>query len=177
MVSRTDLVRVSEHVYEVPAGYRDDMRVPARVYADDYILEQAEGDRSLEQLVNVATLPGVVGQVLAMPDMHQGYGFPIGGVAATALPDGVISPGGVGYDINCGVRLLSAAIDARISAPISPGCWRPSTPGWAPGWARRVPCAWGRRNCAGCSRRAPGGPSPRATARRRTWNTPRSGAA
>ena len=120
MVSRTDLVRVSEHVYEVPAGYRDDMRVPARVYADDYILEQAEGDRSLEQLVNVATLPGVVGQVLAMPDMHQGYGFPIGGVAATALPDGVISPGGVGYDINCGVRLLSAAIDAQDLRPHIP---------------------------------------------------------
>src|SRR5918994_2065621 len=66
-----------------------------------------ERDRSLEQLQNVATLPGIVGAALAMPDIHQGYGFPVGGVAATELPDGVVSPGGVGYDINCGVRLLA----------------------------------------------------------------------
>ncbi len=120
MVSIRDLVRVDEHVYEVPVGFREDMRVPARLYADEYILEQAEGDRSLEQLVNVATLPGVVGRALAMPDMHQGYGFPIGGVAATALPDGMISPGGVGYDINCGVRLLSSAIEAEALRPHLP---------------------------------------------------------
>lgn len=83
------------------------MRVPARVFADAEILDEIHGDRSLEQLQNVATLPGIVGAALAMPDVHQGYGFPVGGVAATAPPDGVVSPAGVGYDINCGVRLLA----------------------------------------------------------------------
>jgi tRNA-splicing ligase RtcB len=83
------------------------MRVPARVFADEEILAEIRDDRSLEQLQNVATLPGIVGAALAMPDVHQGYGFPVGGVAATAPPEGVVSPGGVGYDINCGVRLLA----------------------------------------------------------------------
>ncbi len=84
------------------------MRVPARIFADRELLDGIRGDRSLEQLQNVATLPGVVEAVLGMPDVHQGYGFPVGGVAATEPPDGVVSPGGVGYDINCGVRLLAA---------------------------------------------------------------------
>lgn len=83
------------------------MRVPARVFVDEEMLAAIGEDRSLEQLQNVATLPGIVGAALAMPDVHQGYGFPVGGVAATATPDGVVSPGGVGYDINCGVRLLA----------------------------------------------------------------------
>jgi tRNA-splicing ligase RtcB len=87
------------------------MRVPARVFADEILLDAIRGDRSLEQLQNVATLPGIVDAALAMPDIHQGYGFPVGGVAATELPDGVISPGGVGYDINCGVRLLALPLD------------------------------------------------------------------
>jgi tRNA-splicing ligase RtcB len=82
------------------------MRVSARLIADEELLEALGQDRSLEQLVNVATLPGIVGYALAMPDIHQGYGFPVGTVAATTVPDGVVSPGGVGYDINCGVRLL-----------------------------------------------------------------------
>ena len=84
------------------------VRVPARVFADDELLDAIRADRSLEQLENVATLPGIVEAAIAMPDIHQGYGFPVGGVAATELPDGVVSPGGVGYDINCGVRLLAA---------------------------------------------------------------------
>ena len=88
------------------------MRVPARVFADPELLRAIRADRSLEQLQNVATLPGVVGAALAMPDIHQGYGFPVGGLAATEPPDGVVSPGGVGYDINCGVRLLVAGIAA-----------------------------------------------------------------
>jgi tRNA-splicing ligase RtcB len=88
------------------------MRVPARVFADRELLAELEHDRSLEQLANVATLPGITGAALAMPDMHQGYGFPVGGVAATAGPDGTISPGGVGYDINCGVRLLALPLTA-----------------------------------------------------------------
>jgi tRNA-splicing ligase RtcB len=94
-------------LWEVPADARPDMRVPARVFADGELLDAIRRDASLEQLENVATLPGIVGAALAMPDIHQGYGFPVGGVAATALPDGVVSPGGVGYDINCGVRLLA----------------------------------------------------------------------
>jgi tRNA-splicing ligase RtcB len=88
------------------------MRVPARVFADEEILAAILRDRSLEQLQNVATLPGIVDAALAMPDIHQGYGFPVGGLAATELPDGVVSPGGVGYDINCGVRLLALPLTA-----------------------------------------------------------------
>ncbi|MGH3079139.1 MAG: RtcB family protein, partial [Gaiellaceae bacterium] len=103
----SELVRIDDTTWEFPASARDDMRVPARVFADEEILEEIKGDLSLEQLQNVATLPGIVGAAIAMPDIHQGYGFPVGGVAATELPDGVVSPGGVGYDINCGVRLLA----------------------------------------------------------------------
>ena len=98
--------------WEIPAAARSDMRVPARVFADRELIEAISKDRSLEQLQNVATLPGIVDVALAMPDIHQGYGFPVGAVAATELPDGVVSPGGVGYDINCGVRLLAAPFSA-----------------------------------------------------------------
>jgi tRNA-splicing ligase RtcB (3'-phosphate/5'-hydroxy nucleic acid ligase) len=100
-------LRLDATTWEIPAATRSDMRVPARIFADEEILAEISGDHSLEQLENVATLPGVVGAAIAMPDIHQGYGFPVGGVAATELPDGVVSPGGVGYDINCGVRLLA----------------------------------------------------------------------
>jgi tRNA-splicing ligase RtcB (3'-phosphate/5'-hydroxy nucleic acid ligase) len=103
----SELVEISEVLWEIPASARSDMRVPARVFADRELLAAIGGDSSLEQIQNVATLPGIVGAALAMPDVHQGYGFPVGGVAATELPDGVVSPGGVGYDINCGVRLLA----------------------------------------------------------------------
>src|SRR5215210_6212965 len=99
-------------LWEIPARARTDMRVPARVFADAELIEAIRADRSLEQLQNVATLPGIVEAALAMPDIHQGYGFPVGGIAATAVSDGVVSPGGVGYDINCGVRLLAAPFSA-----------------------------------------------------------------
>src|SRR5438128_2130015 len=102
--------RTGEVVWEVPAS--GGMRVPARVFADEALFEAIERDGSLGQLVNVAMLPGVVDAALAMPDAHQGYGFPVGGVAAMELPDGVVSPGGVGYDINCGVRLLALPLTA-----------------------------------------------------------------
>jgi tRNA-splicing ligase RtcB (3'-phosphate/5'-hydroxy nucleic acid ligase) len=102
----SELRRVGEVEWELPAT--GPMRVPGRVFADTELLDAIGADGSLDQLRNVATLPGVVDAVLAMPDVHQGYGFPVGGVAATALPDGVVSPGGVGFDINCGVRLLAA---------------------------------------------------------------------
>ena len=94
------------------AERRADMRVPARVFADADLLRAIRDDDSLVQLQNVATLPGVVSAALAMPDIHTGYGFPVGTVAATGLPDGVVSPGGVGYDINCGVRLLALPVGA-----------------------------------------------------------------
>ncbi len=109
--------KIDPYLFEIPISFRAGMRVPARFYADDELAAAMTGDRSLDQLVNTASLPGVVGHVLAMPDMHQGYGFPIGGVVATALPDGAISPGGVGYDINCGVRLLASHLDAEQVAP------------------------------------------------------------
>ena len=103
----SELRRIDDTLWEIPAEARSDMRVPARVFADQELLDAIAGDSSLEQLENVATLPGVVDAALAMPDIHQGYGFPVGGLAAMELPDGVVSPGGVGYDINCGVRLLA----------------------------------------------------------------------
>jgi tRNA-splicing ligase RtcB len=106
----SELRRIDETLYEIPAEARPDMRVPARVFADAELLEAISTDKSLEQLQNVATLPGIVGAAIAMPDIHQGYGFPVGGLAATELPDGVVSPGGVGYDINCGVRLLALPV-------------------------------------------------------------------
>lgn len=111
-----DLQRISPNEWLIPQNFRADMRVPVRIFATRELLEQIMGDKSLEQAVNVATLPGLVGQVVVMPDMHQGYGFPIGGVAATRLPHGVISPGGIGYDINCGVRLLASDIEAESAA-------------------------------------------------------------
>jgi tRNA-splicing ligase RtcB len=104
---------VDELLWEVEPGERTDLRVPARVYADAELLEAIRDDDSLVQLQNVATLPGIVDAALAMPDIHAGYGFPVGAVAATELPDGVVSPGGVGYDINCGVRLLALPVSAR----------------------------------------------------------------
>lgn len=111
MISLQDLKRISDYEWEIPQSYRHDMRVPVRVFATRRLLEKVMEDASLEQAVNSATLPGLVGQVLVMPDMHQGYGFPIGGVAATRYPEGVISPGAIGYDINCGVRLLASQIE------------------------------------------------------------------
>ena len=117
MVALTDLQRIDKYVWEVPSTYRQDMRVPARIIASKPLLEQALTDKSIEQLVNATTLPGIVGHALAMPDVHQGYGFPVGGVAATRLPDGVISPGGIGYDINCGVRLLATQLFADEIEP------------------------------------------------------------
>ncbi len=117
MIGIDDFKQIEPYVYEVAASYRDDMQVAARFYADAELLEGVRNDRSLEQLINTACLPGAVKYALAMPDIHQGYGFPIGGVLATRLPDGVISPGGVGYDINCGVRLLATHLQLEEVSP------------------------------------------------------------
>jgi tRNA-splicing ligase RtcB len=106
-----DPVLVAPGVHEIPVTERAGMRVPVRVVADGELLADIRRDRSLDQLAQVATLPGIVDFAIGMPDMHEGYGFPVGGVAATAGPDGVISPGGIGFDINCGVRLLTTGLD------------------------------------------------------------------
>jgi tRNA-splicing ligase RtcB len=104
--------QIDETLWEIDVGFRADMRVPARVYADERLWPQISSDRSLDQLVNVATLPGVTTAVYAMPDAHEGYGFPVGGVAAFDVESGIVSPGGVGYDINCGVRMLVSELHA-----------------------------------------------------------------
>jgi len=111
MVSLDNLIRLNQFEWEIPQSYRADMRVPVRIFATRQLLDEIKGDKSLDQAVNAATLPGLVSPVVVMPDVHQGYGFPIGGVAATRLPDGIISPGAIGYDINCGVRLLASQIE------------------------------------------------------------------
>ncbi len=108
MINKSDLGKINEYIWEIPKSYRRDMRVPALIFASEELLEEIFRDRSLEQLVNVTTFPGIQKNAIVMPDAHQGYGFPIGGVAATSYPDGAISPGGIGYDINCGVRLLKS---------------------------------------------------------------------
>jgi tRNA-splicing ligase RtcB (3'-phosphate/5'-hydroxy nucleic acid ligase) len=105
--------RIDPWRWEIPTTFQPGMRVPGLIYTDREMLEQIGRDQSLDQVANVAALPGIVGYSLAMPDIHQGYGFPIGGVAATdPSAGGVISPGGVGFDINCGVRLLRTGLEA-----------------------------------------------------------------
>ena len=106
-------------LWEIPPDARPGMRVPGRIYADEGLFEAIRRDGSLEQVANAATLPGIVTASLAMPDIHQGYGLPVGGVVATDTADGVVSPGGVGYDINCGVRLartdlLASEVKGRL---------------------------------------------------------------
>ena len=117
MVSLQDLIKVSNHEWEIPQSFRGNMRGPVRIFSTRELLEQILGDKSLEQAINASTLPGLVGAVVVMPDMHQGYGFPIGGVAATQFPRGVISPGAIGYDINCGVRMLASSIELEVALP------------------------------------------------------------
>lgn len=96
--------------YLIPKSTNPKMNVDVLIYSSPHLLEQITKDLSLRQAINVATLPGIVGKALVMPDCHQGYGFPIGGVAAMDLKEGVVSPGGVGFDINCGVRLLKTSL-------------------------------------------------------------------
>src|SRR5208282_3011098 len=99
------LKRVSDTVWEIPASYKEGMRVPARIYATEKLAREMD-EGVVDQVTNVATLPGIQKYALCMPDGHWGYGFPIGGVAAMDEQSGVISPGGIGFDINCGMRLV-----------------------------------------------------------------------
>jgi tRNA-splicing ligase RtcB len=112
-----EITRIGRHVYHIePEGA---MRVPGIVFADEQLLMQADRQQALQQVCNVATLPGIVKASIAMPDIHWGYGFPIGGVAAmSAADDGVVSPGGVGFDINCGVRLLRTDLQIDEVRPL-----------------------------------------------------------
>ena len=119
------LEQVGPCQWRIPKSYRADMRVDGLIFADETLIEQIKKDQGPEQVANVATLPGIQKASLAMPDIHWGYGFAIGGVAATDPEEGgVISPGGVGYDINCGVRL--AANEPRLGATSRTGSGRSS---------------------------------------------------
>jgi len=116
MFNKSDLIKINDYLWEIPKSFRNDMLVPARIYASEKMLQEIE-QGAIEQLINVATLPGIVKHSLAMPDIHSGYGFVIGGVAATEYPDGIISPGGIGYDQNCGVRLLKSEYTEKEIKP------------------------------------------------------------
>jgi tRNA-splicing ligase RtcB len=110
--TQVKLEKIDNYRWRIPRSYKPGMRVPGIVYADEKLLKDIYQDKALEQVANVAFLPGIVNASLAMPDIHWGYGFPIGGVAATDIEEGgVISPGGVGFDINCGIRLLRTNLE------------------------------------------------------------------
>jgi tRNA-splicing ligase RtcB len=111
------LNKIEENIYEVPIGYRPGMRVPGRIFVSSSLMELVE-QGTIDQVANVATLPGIVKFSMAMPDAHLGYGFPIGGVAAFREEGGIISPGGVGFDINCGVRLLRSDLKHETVQPL-----------------------------------------------------------
>jgi len=111
------LRKLNDYRYEIPRDYKPGMRTNGIIFADQAMLEQIKMDRAPEQVANVATMPGIVGSSLAMPDIHWGYGFPVGGVAAFDSDEGVISPGGIGYDINCGVRLVRTDLEEKDLKP------------------------------------------------------------
>lgn len=115
---QTKLEKIDDYRWRIPKAYKPGMRVPGIIYATEHMLEDIVRDKAMEQVANVAFLPGIVKYSLAMPDIHWGYGFSIGGVAATDIKEGgVISPGGVGYDINCGVRLLKTNLTKEDVRP------------------------------------------------------------
>ena len=136
-----ELIQLSEVVWEIPR--HKGMLVPGRIFATVALMDSVRRDRATDQVANVAHLPGIVDASFAMPDIHWGYGFPIGGVAATTVDDGVISPGGVGFDICCGVRLISsrfteedfrsrrddimAELDRRVPRGLGPGAVAPAS--------------------------------------------------
>ena len=103
-----ELIKISDYCWEIPRT--GDMNVPGRIYTSPALLETIRMEEALSQVANVACLPGIVTASMAMPDIHWGYGFPIGGVAAFDWQTGIISPGGVGYDINCGCRLMTSRL-------------------------------------------------------------------
>src|SRR5579864_8487566 len=102
--------KINEVEYRIEKSAKPGMRVPVTIYANETLIAKMETDRTIDQAVNVAHLPGIMKRAVVLPDGHEGYGFPIGGVAATDFETGVVSPGGVGFDINCGVRLLGVSL-------------------------------------------------------------------
>ena len=116
-ISFSDFAQIGQFEWKIDKHFCPKMNVPVILFANEKMLKDCLQDRSIEQAIHAACLPGVVDKVCVMPDMHQGYGFPIGGVAATSVENGVIVPGAIGYDINCGVRLLSSEINYDAIAP------------------------------------------------------------
>jgi tRNA-splicing ligase RtcB len=131
------LKNLDRYRYVIPTSYRQGMRVEGLIYASEQLISHIEKDQTMDQVANVATLPGLVGRSLAMPDAHQGYGFCIGGVAAADLDEGVVSAGGVGFDINCGVRLLAS--------PLAKNEVQPNLEPLLNQLFRDIPCGAGRR--------------------------------
>ncbi len=113
---RKHLIKISDTIWEIPSSFKEGMLVPARIYVSEEMLEELD-DRVVEQITNVATLPGIQDYAYCMPDAHSGYGFPIGGVAAFDLSTGVISPGGLGFDLNCGMRLIVTNLTKKEVEP------------------------------------------------------------
>jgi len=114
-----DVVRkIDDYRWEIPTGYKPGMVVPGLIFANEDMLHHIWEEQAIQQVANVAFLPGIIGHSLAMPDIHWGYGFPIGGVAGIRVDDGVVSPGGVGFDINCGVRLLRTNLTGEEVKPL-----------------------------------------------------------
>ncbi len=137
------LKKLDRYRFLIPRSFREGMTVEGLVYADDELMKAIERDQTLMQIANVATLPGLVGRSLGMPDAHQGYGFAIGGVAAADFEKGVVSAGGVGFDINCGVRLLSSALDVKDV--------RQHLDGLLNQMFRDIPCGTGKKGIVGLS--------------------------
>ena len=172
------LDRIGDSTWELPTSYKEGMLVPGRIFADDSLLRYIRDDPSVEQVANVAFLPGIVGASLAMPDIHWGYGFPIGGVAATDIRrGGVVSPGGVGFDINCGVRLLRTELSEEEVRPhlrdLVAALFRDIHTGTGSGQRLKL----SPQDVTGFSGMAPGGPWSEAWAIRTTWTSRRRGAA
>jgi tRNA-splicing ligase RtcB len=117
MIFKKDFIKINNYLWEIPKSFRPDMRVPARIYVSEKMLEECFRDKSLLQLINLCTLPGIQRYGLAMPDCHEGYASPIGGVAAIRVSDGIISPGMQGYDINCGMKLLKSTLQVEEIKP------------------------------------------------------------
>ncbi len=117
MIPQKEIIKINDFLWEIPRFFRKDMRVPVRIYLSEEMFRDCFRDRSLEQLINVSTLPGIQKYAIAMPDIHEGYSSPIGGVAAIRAEDGIISPGMCGYDINCGMKLLKSKATEKEIGP------------------------------------------------------------
>ena len=117
MISKKDLIKINNYLWEIPKSFRSDMQVPARIYSSEKMLEEIFKDRSISQLINGCTLPGIQKYGIVMPDCHEGYSVPIGFVGAINVSNGVISPGACGFDINCGMRLLKSNYSEKEIKP------------------------------------------------------------